>query len=332
MKPSRIKAVSPPRAVEGGRVRIDGERFAVDGGELPRVRLGDQDARLVFASSSRLEVVVPTGFTRSGLVPVNIVNSDGPNGDPPALEVGAPFATGLHQIDNPVFDRQGNLYVTFSGTRGQPVPVSIFKVRPDGTRETFSSQIVNPTSMAVDPQGRLFVSSRFEGTVYRLEDDGSAEPFVTDLGIACGLAFAPDGMLFVGDRSGTIFKVSPDGRARTFVTLPSSVAAFHLALAPNGALYVTGPTLSSHDALYQIDPDGCVTIRTEVFGRPQGVAFDPSGTLHVVEALAGMSGVYRMPDEGDPELVVSGVSLIGLAFRLDGGLVVCSGDTAYRFQ
>jgi sugar lactone lactonase YvrE len=155
---------------------------------------------------------------------------------------------------------------------------------------------------------------------------------VTDLGIACGLAFAPDGMLFVGDRSGTIFKVSPDGRARTFVTLPSSVAAFHLALAPNGALYVTGPTLSSHDALYQIDPDGCVTIRTEVFGRPQGVAFDPSGTLHVVEALAGMSGVYRMPDEGDPELVVSGVSLIGLAFRLDGGLVVCSGDTAYRFQ
>jgi sugar lactone lactonase YvrE len=332
MKTSRITAVSPPRAVEGGRVRIDGERFAVDGGELPRVRLGERDARLVFASNSRLEVVVPAGFTRSGRVPVNIVNIDPSAADGPSLEVGAPFATGLHQIDNPVFDRQGNLYVTFSGTRGEQVPVSIFRVRPDGTRETFSSNIVNPTSMAVDPQGRLFVSSRFEGTVYKLEDDGSAEPFVTDLGIACGLAFAPDGTLFVGDRSGTIFEVSPDGRARTFVTLPSSVAAFHLALAPGGALYVTGPTLSSHDALYRIDPNGKVTIQTEVFGRPQGVAFDSSGTLHVVEALAGMSGVYRLPADGDPELVLAGSSLVGLAFREDTEMVVCSGETAYRFH
>ena len=71
-------------------------------------------------------------------------------------------------MDNPVFDRDGNLYVTYSGTRGQEVPVSIFKVRPNGTRETFSSGIVNATSMAIDPEGRLYVSSRFEGTVYRV--------------------------------------------------------------------------------------------------------------------------------------------------------------------
>ena len=329
MKASRVTAVSPAQAVEGGRVRINGERFAVDGSDLPRVRIGEQDARLVFASASRLEVVVPAGLTRSGRLPVDV---DGMGGDGPSLDVGTPFATGLHQIDNPVFDRHGNLYVTFSGTRGEQVPVSIFKVRPNGARETFSSHIVNPTSMAMNPEGRLFVSSRFEGTVYRLEDDGSAEPFVTDLGIACGLAFAPDGALFVGDRSGTIFKVSPDGRATTFATLPSSVAAFHLALAPSGALYVTAPTLSSHDALYRVDPDGKVTVRTEGFGRPQGVAVDSSGTLYVVEALAGMSGVYRMPDEGDPELVLAGSSLVGLAFRDDATMVVCSGETAYRFH
>src|SRR5436309_1967252 len=81
-------------------------------------------------------------------------------------------AAGLHQVDNPIFDRDGNLYVTYSGTRGQQVPVSIFRVRPNGTRETFSSGIVNPTSMAIDSHGTIFVSSRFEGTVYRLEPDG----------------------------------------------------------------------------------------------------------------------------------------------------------------
>src|SRR5262249_14377555 len=155
--------------------------------------------------------------------------------------------TGLHQVDNPVFDAAGNLYVTYSGTRGQQVPVSIFRVRANGTRETFSSGIVNPTSMALDPEGRLFVSSRFEGVVYRVTGGGSVEPFASDLGVACGLAFAPDGTLFVGDRSGTIFAVDRHGRAKTLATLPASVAAFHLAFGPSGpgaALYVTAPTLA----------------------------------------------------------------------------------------
>src|SRR5206468_3550230 len=154
------------------------------------------------------------------------------------------------------------------------VPVSIFRVRPNGTRETFSSGIVNPTSMAIDPEGRLYVSSRFEGTVYRIAADGSAEPFATDLGVACGLTFAPDGTLFVGDRSGTIFRVDRSGHADALASLPASVAAFHLAIGPGGALYVTGPTLASYDSLYRVDRDGTVTTRHARFGRPQGLAFD----------------------------------------------------------
>src|SRR5207237_4546890 len=98
-----------------------------------------------------------------------------------------------------------------------------------------------------------------EGTVYRVTDDGSTQAFANDLGVACGLAFADDGTLFVGDRSGTIFAVDQSGRARTFASLPASVAAFHLAFGPDRALYVTGPTLSSYDSLYRIDPDGTVT-------------------------------------------------------------------------
>ena len=58
-------------------------------------------------------------------------------------------------------------------------------------------------------------------------------------------------------------------------------------LGPDGALFVTGPTLSSYDVLYRIAADGTVTTRHAAFGRPQGLAFDPSGTLFVVDALAG---------------------------------------------
>jgi sugar lactone lactonase YvrE len=322
-----IAAIQPSRAIEGGRVTILGSGFDVNGAELPDVRFGGERARVVFASPSRLIALVPPGLGESGRVPVSV---SGSNGSAPAVEIATRFATGLHQVDNPVFDRAGNLYVTYSGTRGLQVPVSVFRVRPNGTRESFASGIVNPTSVAIGPDGRLYVSSRFEGVVYQLEDDGEAKPFATDLGVACGMAFGQDGTLYVGDRTGTILKVDSNGRAKTFASLPASVAAFHLALGPDGDLYVAGPTLAPYDAVYRVDRNGMVTVRSQAFGRPQGLAFDRSGTLFVAEALAGSSGLYRLPANGQPELVLAGPGLVGLAFDTNGGLVVCSNDNAYR--
>jgi len=319
--------VRPPSAVEGGRISIAGSHFPVDELRPPEVRVGGRPARVVYASSSRIDVLIPGGLSRSGPTAVEIA------GTPPTtavVNIAAPFATGLHQVDNPVFDRDGNLYVTYSGARGQEVPVSIYRVRPNGARETFSSGIVNPTSMAIAPDGDLYVSSRFEGVVYRLASDGSAQVFATDLGVACGLAFAPDGTLYVGDRSGTIFRVDRQGNAKSLASLPSSVAAFHLALGPDQAIYVSGPTFSTYDAIYRVGLDGAIASISESFGRPQGLAFDDAGVLCVIEALAGSSGLFRLPNGGGPELTLSGPSLVGVAFDPHGGLVVCSNENAYR--
>jgi len=326
--PPRVAAVRPARAIEGGRIVIEGANFSVDGSGLPDVHVGGALARVVHASSSSLAVIVPSGLD-GGSTPIRV---EGVTGETAFVTIAGQFATGLNQVDNPVFDRDGNLYVTFSGTRGQQVPVSIFKVRPDGARETFSSGIVNATSMAIDADGRLYVSSRFEGTVYRVAEDGSFEPFATDLGIACGLAFSKSGDLFVGDRSGTIFKVDPSGKAEAFATLPSSVAAFHLAIAPDGVIWVTAPTLSTYDVIYNVAPDGTVGTVDVRFGRPQGIAFNANGEPFVVEALAGTSGVYRIARNGSSELVVAGPNLIGLAFDSFGHMVVCSNETAYRLK
>src|SRR6266849_9910083 len=323
MPAPRVAAIHPLRAIEGGRITIEGAAFPVDEPQLPVVRIGEASARLVYLSPTRLVAIVPSGL-EGGRTTVRVA---GAPGDTAFIDIAAPFATGLHQVDNPVFDRDGNLYVTYSGTRGQQVPVSIFRVRPNGTRETFSSGIVNPTSMAIDPRGRLYVSSRFEGTVYRVAEDGSTQAFANDLGVACGLAFAEDGTLFVGDRSGTIFAVDQAGRAKTFASLPPSVAAFHLAMGPDRALYVTGPTLASYDSLYRIDSHGTVTTTYSGFGRPQGLAFDRHGTLFVVEALAGSSGLYRCRPGGTPELVLAGPGLVGVAFDAEGTMVVASNET-----
>src|SRR5262249_39837926 len=158
----------------------------------------------------------------------------------------------------------------------------------------------------------------------------TAKAFATELGVACGLAFAPDGTLYVGDRSGTVFRVGRTGRTETFATLPPSVAAFHLALAADGSLYLTGPTLATYDVVYRISPSGAVSTLPQTFGRPQGITFDRSGSLLVVEALAGASGLYRLTESGT-ELVVAGPAPVGVAVDPRGSLVVCSNDSAYRF-
>jgi len=326
--PARATAVRPAWAIEGGRISIEGTGFPVDAPQLPGIRIGGVRARPVFASATEFAVLVPFGLDGGR---ASLAMDDVDTGDL-TVGVAAAFATGLHQVDNPVFDAYGNLYVTYSGTRGQEVPVSIFRVRPNGTRETFSSGIVNATSMAIDPGGVLYVSSRFEGTVYRVHDDGTFEAFTTDLGVACGLAFAPDGTLYVGDRTGTLFSVDRHGKASAFATIPASVAAFHLAMGPQGDIYVTAPTLSAHDSVYKVAQDGTVTAIEAGFGRPQGITFDATGSALVVEALAGASGLYRLRPSQPPELLLSGPGLVGVAVDPFGGMVVCSNETAYRVR
>jgi sugar lactone lactonase YvrE len=104
-------------------------------------------------------------------------------------------------------------------------------------------------------------------------------------------------------------------------------------MSPEGELFVSGPTLGSYDYVYRITADGTVRTVPATFGRPQGIAFSPDGVLHVVDALAGGSGLYRLADlDAPPQLVVSGGSLIGVAFGPNGELVVTSNETAYRFD
>ena len=197
--------------------------------------------------------------------------------------------------------------------------------------ERYATGLKRPTAMAFGPDGRLYVSSRFEGTVSRVRPDGDVEKFAENLGVAFGLAFTKEGDLLVGDRSGTIHRVDPQGQHRPLAKIPPSVAAFHLAVAPDDTLIVAAPTLNSSDALYRVSPAGEVTRWVDGFGRPQGLAFDPQGVLHVVDALAGDSVVYRIGPDESRTVVLSGAGLLGITFDpTDGTMTVCTDDVIYR--
>ena len=322
-----LTSLEPIRIVEGGRLWLRGDGFPQPESTSDLVTIGGVSARMSFAAPDRMAVVVPAGLD-GGETPVKVAWLPGAT---LYARVGSMIATGVHQVDNPAFGADGNLYVTYSGTRGQEATVSIFRITRNGAREPFVHGMVNPTSMAVGPDGLLYVSSRFEGRVYRVFNDGRYEVMASDLGVACGLAFGADGSLFVGDRAGSIFRIDRNGRTETFATIPSSIAAFHLAMSPDGVLFVSAPTLASYDSVRCIDAAGRVEGLNIPFGRPQGLAFDPNGVLHIVEALAGSSGVYAIRPDREPELVVAGAGLVGVAFARNGEMIVASSDSIYSF-
>jgi sugar lactone lactonase YvrE len=136
--------------------------------------------------------------------------------------------------------------------------------------------------------------------------------------------------MHVGDRSGTIFKVNGIGEERAWTQLEPSVAAFHLAFGPDDSLYLTGPTVTSFDSIWRINPDGDVDMFFKGLGRPQGLAFDREGNLYVAAALRGRRGIVRVSADGsDARLMVAGVNLVGLAFSTSGEMAVVSIDSVY---
>lgn len=322
-----LTGIEPPGVLAGARLWLRGAGVPVPSADAA-VSIGGMPARVLFTAPDRIAVEVPR-VVDPGRAPVRAAWSPGAT---LFVDIGVPLATGLHQVDSPAVDRQGRVYAACSGPRGQETPVSVYRIEVDGGREPFVDGVVNATSLAFSPSGVLHVSSRFDGVVYRVLEDGRREPFVSELGVACGLAFAPDGSLFVGDRTGTVHRVSADGvRTEVFAALPPSVAAYHLAMGPDGLLYVTGPTLATHDAVYRFDASGRREVLDRSFGRPQGLGFDQHGVLHVVEALAGVSAIYRCAPGSARRAVVAGPGLVGVAFLPTGELVAATADTVYRF-
>jgi len=210
------------------------------------------------------------------------------------------------------------------------VPVAIFRIDTSYEAKPFVSEMMNPTGMALGHDGSLYVSSRYDGAVYRVSQNSAMTTYAEGLGVATGIAFDDEGSLYVGDRSGTIFKIGRDRQIFVFATIEPSVSAYHLAFGRGGNLYVTGPTTSSFNAVYQVDPQGHVEVFYRGLGRPQGLAFDVQGNLYVAASLHGRRGIVKLTPDGQASLSVSGQNLVGLAFGPDSTAVLATTSGVYH--
>jgi sugar lactone lactonase YvrE len=316
----RIDRVAPAAAIPGGEIVIQGSGFASRAHPLPVVRFGEAEAGLALASENRLIARVPEGASGGVVRVASAANESQPH----PVSIGVQIADNLHPISNPAVDTYGNTYVTFSGNRGQRVPVSLYKITANYSVKPFVTSLVNPSGLAVDRAGNLFVSCRNDGTIHRITPEGRAEQWIEGMGVATGIAFDRNENLYVGDRSGTIFKISPSREIFVFATIEPSLAAYHLAFHPSGDLYVTGPTTSSYDRVYRITQGGDVTTFFRGLGRPQGLAFDRDSNLYVAASYGGRRGIIRITPQAHADVVLSGSGLVGMALQSSGRAILAT--------
>ncbi len=305
-----IEAIAPAFALPGGEVRIIGKSLRPPELRRPSVRFGDVEGSVLISSDDFVVARVPEGAASGPIV----VGTNGDVSNAHSIGLAVPIAEDLHPVTNPALDREGNLFVTFSGSRGQKVPVAIFKIDTDHKVAPFLNDMMNATAIAFDRDGKMYVSSRNDEAVYLVAPNGTVSTYAEGMGVATGIAFDRDENLYVGDRSGTIFKIARDRQIFVFATLEPSVSAYHLAIGPQGDLFLTGPTTSSFDAVHKIDPHGSVSVFYRGLGRPQGMAFDVDGNLYVAASLTGKRGIVKITPPGSASLALSGHGLVGLAF------------------
>ncbi|MGA7557408.1 MAG: gluconolaconase [Terriglobales bacterium] len=323
-----IDAVAPTCALPGGEVRIIGKGLRPPELRRPSVHFGDLEGSVLISSDEFVVARVPEGAA-SGPV---VVGTNGHVSNPHSIKVAVPVADNLHPVTNPALDREGNIFVTFSGSRGQKTPVSIFKIDTNYNVKPFLTDLMNATAIAFDREGQMYVSSRHDEAVYKVAPNGTMSTYAEGMGVATGIAFDREENLYVGDRSGTIFKIARDRQIFVFATLEPSVSAYHIAFGPQGDMFVTGPSTSSFDCVYKVDPHGTVSVFYRGLGRPQGLALDVDGNIYVAASLAGKRGIVKITPQGSASLEVSGQGLVGLAFAPGKSAILATNSAVHHIS
>jgi sugar lactone lactonase YvrE len=321
----RIDEIVPSTALPLGEVELVGAHLGPHEFGPPVVVVGTHPAQVLMSRPGRIAFRLPEDAA-SGLVEVRTpagVSNAAP------LRVARELSNGLHPVTSPAVSRSGMIYATISGQRGKETPVSVVRISPDGRGTPFVTGIMNATGLAFSPDGDLFVTSRAEGNVYRIDGAGESTLYAEGMGVATGAAFDSEGNLFVGDRSGTVFKIDAQRKIFVYATLEPSVAAYHLAVDREGTLFVTGPTLSSNDAIWAIDKHGEARPWFRGLGRPQGLALAKNGDVYLAACLHGRRGLVRVTSAGEAAVVVSGINLVGVAFSPLGTVALTTNEAVY---
>jgi sugar lactone lactonase YvrE len=185
------------------------------------------------------------------------------------------FASGLnYYLGGLTLDASGNVYVGANRYAGTFVS-AILKFNSSGTllnTWTYNFAPTQPTGLAFDQGGTLWVSDYSGNGLYQVSPSGSATLFTSMYVNPMGVAVDAHGNVFVANRSsGTIAEVAAGGAITTFASGLDNPAG--LAFDSAGNLYAANsPNGGTGTTLTRITPDGTSSIFASGLNEPVFIA------------------------------------------------------------
>lgn len=201
---------------------------------------------------------------------------------------------------------------------------AIDEISPGGTVSTFATVAGNPTGMAFDTSGNLFVATSGgaqlnASNIFKITPNGTVTTYATGLSKLSGLAFDANGNLFVSSENGQVYTVSSTGVAQSFATVPGDAEG--LAFDTSGTLYCA---VLEAEPIEKISPTGVETPFVSPSNAVSALAFDRAGNLY---ASNDYNAVNMIAPDGTVSTYATGFSQSGcLAFDSSGTLFVTNFD------
>jgi hypothetical protein len=279
--PPSVSAVNPVTGptTGGNTVTITGTNFVsgatVDFGTNAGTSVNVQ-------SSTTLTAVAPAGS--GGTVDVTVSTPGGSSATSSADKYAyTPQAGTVFAVDS------GN--TTGSG--------QLVQMLPSGSQTTLASGLNDPSGVAVDAAGDVFVVI-FNNDVVEYPADGSAQRTLAGGGFPESLAVDGQGDVFVGNGYGVQEYPAGGGQVTLAQNLPYAPG---LAVDSQGDVFASE---SSGGAVLEVHPDGTQTTVASGLNSPQGLAVDLNGDVFIAEN--GSNQVIEVPaGGGSPTPVGSGL-------------------------
>ena len=228
-------------------------------------------------------------------------------------------------LEGPVFDEQGNLYVT-------DIPFGrVFRIDPKGEWDLVAQWDGEPNGMKFFAAGQLLVTDYRNGLVVLDIASGQVRPFlerrnserfkgVNDLVFDTkgNLYFTDQGQTGLHDPTGRVYRLAPDGRLDMLLgNVPSPNG---IVLSNDERFLFVAATRGNCVWRMPLQTDGSVSKVGQFFtsygpSGPDGLAIDSSGRLLV--ANPGLAYVWVLSPRAEPQEVLtgpSGASVTNLAF------------------